>query len=206
MKTNNHDARRRLFARRPFHLFATSIGITCLAAFGIALATAGADSSNPGNFVTDPQLGITLPAAKEAVLQARRSHVNLPESSAPAPPTPQTPPAPVPPTIRNASAAGVPFSPDLLRPTNAYFVGDTSSLTEVYAGADGQDPTRGLIVVLQENYAQGTEQIQSYPSPGTGALTIASVTAGKLNLASDTGKHAVFDTTRPALGVMLETP
>jgi hypothetical protein len=72
----------------------------------------------------------------------------------------------------------VPISPVVLRFTNGWLVSNGRILVGVYAGAAGDDPSEGRLVVLRQNVQMGSQKISILNVPGAGALTIIKVPAG----------------------------
>jgi len=155
---------------------------------GIAIAT------RPGiadtGLVTDPEQGILLPASKEADIQAIEGDPSAPaettSSADVADPSDTTAPAPVTAALVADSdsngdlAAPMPDSV-LTSPTNTYRAGDSTTLTSVYAGADGQDPATGILIQIDINYSTGagTTVFTRAPS-GSGAITVSSFSGNTL--------------------------
>jgi hypothetical protein len=72
----------------------------------------------------------------------------------------------------------VPVSPSLLRVRNGWLVSDGRTLVAVYAGAAGDDPTVGRLVVIRQDLAAGRQTIRTVDAGATGALTIAAAPLG----------------------------
>jgi hypothetical protein len=144
---------------------------------GFSIGVAGADPPEEP-MVYDADLDETVPAELQQALRDSQSFVTAPdEDSSEVNAEPSDDPAPDP---YAASTAPVdlegdtppPFSASVLRPTNAWSTGTTSSARIVYAGADGSDPSQGrLIDVLLDYNGESEEEIVT-PNRPTGALTI----------------------------------
>ena len=67
----------------------------------------------------------------------------------------------------------VPVAPSLLRVRNGWLVSDGRTLVAVYAGAAGDDPSVGRLVVVRQDLAAGRQTVRTIDAGATGALTIA---------------------------------
>ena len=72
----------------------------------------------------------------------------------------------------------VPISPALIRVRNAWLVSDGRTLVAVYAGADGEDPTVGRLVIVRQDLRAGSQSVRTIDAGPTGALTIAAAPLG----------------------------
>jgi hypothetical protein len=72
----------------------------------------------------------------------------------------------------------VPISPALLRVRNAWLVSDGRTLVAVYAGADGEDPSVGRLVIVRQDLRAGSQSVRTIDAGPTGALTIAAAPLG----------------------------
>jgi hypothetical protein len=91
----------------------------------------------------------------------------------------------------------VPISPALLRLRNAWLVSDGRTLVAVYAGADGEDPSVGRLVIVRQDLRAGLQTVRTIDAGPTGALTIAaaplgssvetSAQTGRISLRTDAG-------------------
>jgi hypothetical protein len=166
-----------------------AVALACVA--GVALA-------GSGTYI--PQLGISVPDEKAApVLHS------LPpggtESSARAP-MPTGPPDHNPAHMLGADVP-VPISPEVLEPSNAWFVSNGATLVAVYAGADGRDPSKGRFVIVRQNLVAGVQTENVVDVPGAGALAITDAPAGeavetsaqrgRLAFRDSAGKSGVLD-------------
>src|SRR5439155_1770731 len=72
----------------------------------------------------------------------------------------------------------VPISPALLRTTNGWLASDGATLVAVYAGAAGNDSSRGRLVIVRQNLVKGIQTQDVVDAGRTGALTIDDAPAG----------------------------
>ena len=135
---------------------------------GITLAVAGSG----GHFVA--QFGATVPQEKAGPAN-RALPAGGPESSGRAPvPTGRI--SPVPAVMLDASSP--PISPSLVRIKNGWMVGNGKQQVAVYAGAAGDDPSKGRFVIIRQNLETGTQDEKVITVDGTGAVTIVSAPIG----------------------------
>jgi hypothetical protein len=76
------------------------------------------------------------------------------------------------------SGVPVPVAPSLLRVRNGWLVSDGRTLVAVYAGAAGDDPSVGRLVVVRQDLAAGWQTVRTIDAGATGALTIAAAPLG----------------------------
>ena len=165
-----------------------------LSAFVIAGITAGLAFSSSGT---------TLPPAKQAILDANA----LPPAGA-APPAPKDPssilpaPAPSPPPaagqilLASKAPLQVPIPAGLFNDTSAWSSLRGSSLLEVFAGSDVQDPTMGEIFVSASNQGNGLQVDPSglYKDPAVaGPLTLTAVSGDTVSFKGQGGAQGTFD-------------
>jgi hypothetical protein len=73
----------------------------------------------------------------------------------------------------------VPVSPSVLQPRNGWLVSDGRKLVAVYAGAAGDDPSTGRVVVVRQDLAAGRQTIRSVDARATGTLAIVAAPLGR---------------------------
>jgi hypothetical protein len=78
------------------------------------------------------------------------------------------------------SGVPVPISPALLHVRNGWLVSDGRTLVAVYAGADGEDPSVGRLVIVRQDLRAGSQTVRTIDAGPTGALTIAAAPLGSL--------------------------
>jgi hypothetical protein len=119
---------------------------------------------------------LSAPQEKSAALQRLLSVATTDSSTDPADP-PDSAPNPIPARMLGSDLP-VPVSPSLLRVRNGWLVSDGRTLVAVYAGAAGDDPTVGRLVVIRQDLAAGRQTIRTVDAGATGALTIAAAPLG----------------------------
>jgi len=157
---------------------------------GIVLAVIGAGSgaaavaSSSGNGTTYiPQLGISVPNDKLVQYEHAIGNYCYPKKCAiprkilPEPKAPSGPIAPVQARLIN-NKSEIPVSPGMLTFTNGWFVNNGKTLVAIYAGAAGNNPSDGRLVILRQNELLGTQTLRIVNVPGAGALTIVSAPLG----------------------------
>jgi hypothetical protein len=72
----------------------------------------------------------------------------------------------------------VPIPPSLLRVRNGWLVSDGRTLVAVYAGAAGDDPSVGRLVVVRQDLVAGEQTVRTLDAGSTGALAIVSAPLG----------------------------
>jgi hypothetical protein len=141
---------------------AVCVGAVCLLAAGGGLAVAALDASTPPD--------------KATALQRLASVARTDSSTEPAAP-PEGSPDPIPARMLG-SEVPVPVSPALLRERNGWLVSDGTTLVAVYAGAAGDDPSVGRVVIVRQDLVAGRQTVRTIDAGATGALTIAAAPLG----------------------------
>ena len=72
----------------------------------------------------------------------------------------------------------VPIPPSVLRMRNGWLVSDGRTLVAVYAGAAGDDPSAGRLVIVRQDLVAGTQTVRTLDAGPTGALAIAAAPLG----------------------------
>jgi hypothetical protein len=67
----------------------------------------------------------------------------------------------------------IPIPPSVVRVRNGWLSSDGRTLVAVYAGAAGDDPSVGRLVVVRQNLASGSQTVRIVGAGMTGALEIA---------------------------------
>jgi hypothetical protein len=95
----------------------------------------------------------------------------------------------------------VPISPSLLRVRNGWLVNDGRRLVAVYAGAAGNDPSVGRLVIVRQDLVAGEQTVRKLDAGPTGALTIvaASGQTGSLSVRTAGGRTLRLDLRRGTL-------
>lgn len=142
---------------------ATLAGVAAGAGGGLALADA-VGGSVPG------------PAEKTAALNRLGSVATTDSNTAPVP-APDSAPQPIPGQMLSTDVP-VPVAPSVLRERNAWLVSDGETLVAVYAGAAGDDPSVGRVVIVRQNLVVGRQTVRVVDAGRTGGLTIAAAPLG----------------------------
>jgi hypothetical protein len=72
----------------------------------------------------------------------------------------------------------VPIPPSILRERNGWLVSDGRTLVAVYAGAAGNDPSVGRLVIVRQDLVAGRQTVRTLDAGRTGALAIAAAPLG----------------------------
>jgi len=72
----------------------------------------------------------------------------------------------------------VPVPPSILRERNGWLVSDGRTLVAVYAGAAGNDPSVGRLVIVRQDLVAGRQTVRTLDAGPIGALAIAAAPLG----------------------------
>lgn len=151
--------------------------VLALVVLGVLAALAGVAAALNGTGSTYiPQVGISVPDSKLAAVQ----HA-IPDNPSPESTTEATPPPVVLDTIPAhmlPSDCPVPLPPSVIQVENDWLVSDGNTLVAVYAGADGQDATKGRVVIIRQDLQKGSQTQDILDVPGSGSLSIVDAPAG----------------------------
>ena len=125
---------------------------------------------------------ISSPAQKAAALNRLAAVATTDSSTAPAP-APAFAPQPIPAQMLSADAP-MPIAPAILRARNGWLVSDGKTLVAVYAGAAGNDPSVGRVVIVRQNLAAGKQSVRAIDAGSTGELTVTAAPLGRAAEAS----------------------
>jgi hypothetical protein len=142
----------------------------CLLAAGGGLALAAGGVSVPG-------LGVSAPPEKAAALQRLDSVATTDATTQPAA-APGSAARPIPGRMLGPDVP-VPVPPSVLRVRDGWLASDGRTLVAVYAGAAGDDPSTGRVVVVRQNLATGSQTVRTFDTGATGALTVAAAPLGR---------------------------
>jgi hypothetical protein len=140
----------------------TCASALCLLAAGAGLAAAVREQAPPD---------------KAAALQRLSSVATTDSNTMPAV-APGSAPHPIPARILGAGVP-VPVPPSVLQPRNGWLVSDGRTLVAVYAGAAGDDPSAGRLVIVRQNLAAGRQTVRTIDPKATGALHITAAPLGR---------------------------
>ena len=81
-----------------------------------------------------------------------------------------------------------PIPPALLRVRNGWLVSDGRTLVAVYAGAAGNDPSVGRLVIVRQDLVAGRQTVRTLDAGSTGGLAItAAPLGGSVETSAQTG-------------------
>lgn len=113
---------------------------------------------------------------KAAALMRQASVATTDSNTEPADP-PEAAPQPIPARMLG-SGAPVPIPPSVLQARNGWLVSNGRTLVAVYAGAAGNDPSLGRLVIVRQDLVAGRQTVRTLDAGPTGALTIATAPLG----------------------------
>ena len=142
---------------------ATLVGLAAGAGGGFALA--------------DAVGGSTPASAEKAAALGRLASVATADSNTEPAPAPDSMPRPIPAQMLGADVP-VPVAPSVLRSRNSWLVSDGKTLVAVYAGAAGNDPLVGRVVIVRQNLVAGRQTVRVVDAGPTGGLTISAAPLG----------------------------
>jgi hypothetical protein len=118
----------------------------------------------------------SVPTDKAAAL-ARLVSVGTTDSNTEQVAPPEWAPQPIPARMLGPDAP-VPIAPSVLQVRNGWLVSDGSTLVAVYAGAAGDDPSAGRLVIVRQDLVAGQQTVRTLDAGPTGALAIAAAPLG----------------------------
>ena len=134
---------------------------------------------------------LPAPQEKAAALQRHVSVATTDSNTEPAAP-PASVPQPIPARMLG-SEVPVPISPSVLRVRNGWLVSDGRTLVAVYAGAAGNDPSVGRLVIVRQDLVAGRQIVRTLDAGPTGALTITAAPLGSaVETSAQTGSIRVL--------------
>jgi hypothetical protein len=154
----------------------------------VAAALVGLAAGAGGGFALADAIGGSVPgpAAKAAALARLASVATTDSNTAPAP-VPDSAPRPIPAQMLEDDVP-VPVAPSVLRVRNGWLVSNGETLVAVYAGAAGDEPSVGRVVIVRQNLAAGKQTVRVVDAGPTGALAVAAAPLGRtVETAAQTG-------------------
>jgi hypothetical protein len=142
-----------------------------------------------GGLVLADALGgsVSGPAEKAGAL-SRLTSVATTDSITAAAPAPESTSQAIPAQMLGTDVP-VPISPTIVRVRNGWLVSDGGTLVAVYAGAAGDDPSIGRVVIVRQNLVAGKQTVRAIDAGPTGGLTIAAAPLGKaVETSAQTGR------------------
>lgn len=133
---------------------------------------------------------LPAPQEKVAALQRLVSVATTDSNTEPAIP-PDSVPQPIPGRMLGSDVP-VPIPPSVLRVRNGWLVSDGRTLVAVYAGAAGNTPSVGRLVIVRQDLAAGRQTVRTLDAGPTGALTITAAPLGSaVETSAQTGSIGV---------------
>jgi hypothetical protein len=136
---------------------------------GLALAAGG-------GLAVAAAVGSGAPADKAAAL-ARHVSVATTDSNPEQVAPPEWAPQPIPARMLSPGVP-VPIPPAVLQMRNGWLVSDGRTLVAVYAGAAGDDPSAGRLVIVRQDLVAGQQTVRTIDTGPTGGLAIAAAPLG----------------------------
>ncbi|HZT84575.1 MAG TPA: hypothetical protein VE984_04035 [Gaiellaceae bacterium] len=174
-----------------------------------AAALAGLAVGAGGGFALAAAVGHSPAPAKKAAALARLATVATTDSNTEPAPPPDFAQQPIPARMLG-SGTPVPVGSSVLRARNGWLVSNGRTLVAVYAGAAGDDPAIGRLVIVRQNLRAGKQTVRIVDAGPTGALTIAGAPLGgrvetsaqtvSLRLRTAGGRLLRLDLARDAVG------
>jgi len=150
----------------------TCAGVLCLLAVGAGIAAAVSRQD---------------PLEKAAAVQRLASVATIDSNTEPAA-VPASTPHPIPARMLD-SGVPIPVAPSVLQLRNGWLVSDGRKLVAIYAGAAGDHPPTGRVVVVRQNLGSGRQTIRTVDARATGALTITAAPLGRsVETSAQTGR------------------
>jgi hypothetical protein len=169
-----------------------------------AAVVAGLAVAAGGGLAVAAAVGGSVPADKVEAL-ARVGSVATTDSNTEQVAPPDSAPQPIPARMLDSDVP-VPVAPSLLRVRNGWLVSDGRTLVAVYAGAAGDDPSVGRLVVVRQELAAGRQTVNTIDAGATGALTIVAAPLGSsVETSAQTGSIRIRTSAGRALSLDLDT-
>ena len=143
---------------------------------GAVSVLAGLAVAAGGGFAVAAAVGSGAPADKAAAL-ARHVSVATTDSNTEQVAPPEWAPEPIPARMLSPGVP-VPIPPSVLLMRNGWLVSDGRTLVAVYAGAAGDDPSTGRLVIVRQDLVAGQQAVRTVDAGPTGALAIAAAPLG----------------------------
>jgi hypothetical protein len=157
-----------------------------------------------GGFAVAAAVGSSAPADKAAAL-ARHVSVATTDSNTEQVAPPEWAPQPIPARMLSPGVP-VPIPPSVLQMRNGWLVSDGRTLVAVYAGAAGDDPSAGRLVIVRQDLVTGNQTVSTLDAGPTGALAITAAPLGSsVETSAQTGTIRIRTSAGPALYLDLGT-
>lgn len=125
-----------------------------------------------------PRLAASEPGDKSAALQRLASVATTDSNTAPVA-APGSAARPAIPARMLGPSAPIPIPPALVRVRNGWLRSDGRTLVAVYAGAAGNDPSVGRLVIVRQDLGSGRQSVRIVGAGATGPLAIEAAPAGR---------------------------
>lgn len=166
-----------------------------LSARVVTVTVTGLAAVAGGGFALADAIGGPVPAsAQKAAALDRLRVVATTDSNTARAPVPPSAPHPIEARMLGIDAP-VPIAPSVLRPQNGWLVSNGRTLVAVYAGAAGDDPSVGRVVIVRQDLAAGRQTVRPVDAGRTGALAITAAPLG-----------AAVETSAQTASLRLRTP
>jgi hypothetical protein len=142
-----------------------------------AAAVAGLAVGAGGGYALGAAVGGNPVPPEKAAALGRLVSVATTDSNTEPAPAPELEPQPIPARLLGSDVP-VPIAPSLLQARNGWLVSDGKTLVAVYAGAAGNDPSVGRLVIVRQDLVAGKQTIRVVDGGPTGALTITAAPLG----------------------------
>ena len=129
-----------------------------------------------GGLAVAAAVGSGAPADKAAAL-GRHVSVATTDSNTEQVAPPEWAPQPIPARMLSPGVP-VPIAPSILQMRNGWLVSDGRTLVAVYAGAAGDDPSAGRLVIVRQDLVAGQQTVRTLDAGRTGALAITEAPLG----------------------------
>jgi hypothetical protein len=177
----------RLLSRKPLAVMVATLGLGVAGGLAAAAAVGGSATS------------------EKAAALGRLASVATTDSNTEPTPAPEFEPQPIPGQMLTSDAP-VPIAPSVLRARNGWLVSDGTTLVAVYAGAAGDDPSVGRVVIVRQDLVSGRQRVRAIDAGPTGALTIAAAPLGRsVETSAQTGSIRLRTSEGRLLSVDLDT-
>ena len=139
-----------------------------------------------------PRLGFatSAPPDKAAALQRLGSVATTDSSTEPVAPPESASRRPIPARMLGPDSP-IPIPPSVLLLRNGWLMSDGRTLVAVYAGAAGNDPSVGRLVVVRQNLASGAQTVRIVDVGATGPLAITAAPLGTVGRSGEIGNLAL---------------
>ena len=175
----------------------------------VVAALAGLAIAAGGGLAVAAAIGSGAAPSDKAAALGRHVSVATTDSNTEEVAPPEWAPRPIPARMLDP-AVPVPIPPSVLQMRNGWLVSDGNTLVAVYAGAAGDDPSAGRLVIVRQDLVAGKQTVSTLDAGPTGALAITaaplgssvetSAQTGSIHLATPGGRSLRLDLATGTLG------